>query len=285
MNRTFVPSLAFVLSLGLVACSSPPAATPGDGGTTTDVSSGVDGGTPGSTFCARLRTLACPNASNCSSSLDPAMAASSPCRSLYTTFLTCLDGAAASVTCAQVASSPPSACSAQFMAVEACSRMMPEGGTTADASDGMSTAAPLPAPSDGEWNATASYSLTGGNLMSAQAGTGMAFLAPAPTGGPANGYSLSFMWDSFLGAPGGDADCHFGLIYNSTARTYSFSADPLLTTGCVITPMGEDPTTLTFSDARVSRAAAGNLVVSVSVRGTGPRFMGTGALAIVWPAP
>jgi hypothetical protein len=47
--------------------------------------------------------------------------------------------------------------------------------------------------------------------------------------------------------------------------------------------MGEAATTLTFTGARVTRNALGDLSVSIDVTGAGPRYSGSGRLELTWP--
>jgi hypothetical protein len=145
------------------------------------------------------------------------------------------------------------------------------------------TAPSLPSPF--EWSSSdVTYTLSGGNLATPQGGTGMMFLAPAGFGQPDNARMLTFSWDGYLGAPSSAMNCHFGVLWNEATRQYSFSAVPELTQRCTITGMGEADSTLDFTGATVSLAPVfNNLIVRVSVTGTGPRFSGMGTLEIAGP--
>jgi len=267
------------VSLALTACgpSSPNSATP-DGGA----------GVPGAAFCARTRSLNCAGAASCPSTLDPVMVGIAPtCRAAWATFVNCLDANASALTCEVVERGAPAACAGAFRAAEACGQTAGDSGSGAsDASSDGSAQSPLPAPNAGEWMAAVDYTLSGGNLMNPTNGQGNAFLAPGPAGSVADAYILSFDWDNFLGAPGGNASCRVGLVYSRATSSYTFRGDSLLTQPCVVMPMAEGATTLTFTGARVARHPVGGyLTVTVDVTGAGPRFNGSGRIEIAWPSP
>jgi hypothetical protein len=280
MRLRFTTSFTLLaVSLALTACGPSSSTNP-----TPDSGTGV----PGAAFCARTRALNCAGASSCASTIDPVMVGIAPtCRTTWAAFVNCLDANAPTLTCDMIERGAPAACAAQFRAAEACGQMAGDSGSGAsDAASDASAPNPPPAPSAGEWMSAVDYTLSGGNLMNSSNGQGNAFLAPGPTGSGADAYTLSFEWSSFLGAPGGDANCRVGLVYDRASSSYTFSGNSLLTQPCVVMPMAESATTLTFTGARVARnPVGGQLMVTLDVTGAGPRFNGSGRLEIAWPSP
>lgn len=276
MKLRSMSATALVL-LGLTHCAPAPNNNT-DAGRDTGVSQ------PGTATCARARMLNCMNTENCMQSLSITSPSFGPniarCSAQFNAWVACLDSNAMSFTCESFMNPTMGPCAAPFNALGVCAMAAEDGGSSGDASAPTDSGVrPLPAPEAWPMGTDIQIELSGWSTGASSGPGGSASLGIGPVGTPSNARIFQF---SGVVHGGMATDCRVGLLYDSSAGSYTFSNDMNLTQTCAL--VGSDRAmSLTFTGARVLFDAIGRLSVEITARATGGSLNGeSGQVSIAY---